>query len=92
MRKEVIKCLKASGVEPSESLSELLKAEPEPLSNLKEEQKSLNQRKKFLVRKEKIKKRMKQKKDAWKVFENAMNEHIVKQTTKPTTWHFSRRN
>ena len=53
MRKEVIKCLKASGVEPSESLSELLKAEPEPLSNLKEEQKSLNQRKKFLVRKEK---------------------------------------
>ena len=34
VRKEVLKCLKASGVEPTESLAELLKVDPEPLSNL----------------------------------------------------------
>ena len=82
VRKEVLKCLKASGVEPSESLSELLNAEPEQLSNLKEEQKTLNQRKKLLLKIEKIKKRMKQKKEAWEVFEATVQQHVSKQVAK----------
>ena len=82
VKKEVLKCLKASGVEPSLSLSELLNAEPEQLSNLKEEQKALNLRKKLLLKIEKIKKRMKQKKDAWEVFEATVQEHVSKQVAK----------
>ena len=44
--------------------------------------KILEPRKKFLVKIEKIKRKMKQKKDAWEILENAMKERISRQTTK----------